>query len=73
MSALGYMIWRRKGKSGTTGKITGKNGRAPWFRHDTLESAMTEAARLSAEHPGSRFLVMAIIAEVGPQPESGDQ
>lgn len=55
MNALYHLVWKKNG------------GRKPAFKHPTLESAMTEAARLSAENHNAKFLVMAVVAIVGPE------
>jgi len=63
MQALGFYVWRRKG-----GRLDFPfKSRPPKFRHDTLEQATAEAARLGEMYPHSRFVVMAALSEFGPE------
>ncbi|PZR78054.1 MAG: hypothetical protein DI537_42530, partial [Stutzerimonas stutzeri] len=47
-----FLVWRKSG------------GRAPRFRHQTLEAATTEAKRLANERPGGTYLVLQEIVRV---------
>jgi len=38
--------------------VYGEGQRAPTYKHDTADSARTEAARLSAQNPGISFYVL---------------
>jgi hypothetical protein len=38
--------------------VWNENGRVPMYRHDTLESAQTEAERLARANPGETFYVL---------------
>jgi hypothetical protein len=40
-----------------------KNGRRPNYKHDTYESAATEAQRLAKEHVGKKFIVLQMVAK----------
>lgn len=71
MNALHYLVWRASGHGGINNKVPGTKKRFPRFRHATMESAMTEANRLSEMHPESRFIVLAAVAIVGPNIEGG--
>ena len=39
-------------------------GRGPEYRHDTAESAETEAARLATLNPGDVFFILAVTASI---------
>lgn len=56
-----YLIYRKKGGGLATGVGGGK---LPYFRHKTLESAITEAKRLSKMFPLSTFIIMQEIGTV---------
>jgi hypothetical protein len=60
-----FYVWRRRHGHPDT-MIPGTRKKLPRYRHPSLESAQTEAERLSAAHPDSRFLVVQVVAEVGP-------
>lgn len=64
-----FYVWRRRNGAPDT-MIPGTRKKLPRFRHPSLESATTEAERLSAAHPESRFLVLQVVAERGPVAES---
>lgn len=54
MEASHYLVWKKNG------------GRKPVFKHSSLETAQTEAERLSAENHNAKFLILAVVGEVGP-------
>lgn len=60
-----FYVWRRRDVAPHTMTPCTRK-KLPRFRHPSLESATTEAERLSAAHPESRFLVLQVVAERGP-------
>jgi hypothetical protein len=63
-----FYVWRRKGHH-IKATQPGTGARLPRKKHATQEAAETEARRLSALFPDSRFLVLAVVAEVTGQGE----
>jgi hypothetical protein len=46
-----------------------EDGRAPAFKHETLQDAETEAVRLAKAMPGDVFHILAVVATVQTSPE----
>ncbi len=55
MQASHFLVWKKNG-----------GGRKPVFKHATQEGATAEAERLSAANHNAKFLVLAVVGEVGP-------